>query len=212
MNLGIPNSLIRPLAERRRRQVADKFLTIMNPGSGEATLVDVGGPGMATSLLEGEFSRAVVVNLDRDALLSAHASAPERSEMVLGDGSNLPLADGCADLVLSDNVLEHVPVGQRRAFVREMLRVSRRGFMLTTPNYWFPFEPHYHVPLLQFVPAAVRGRLLKLFDFGFVRDGGDPIELLSAAELRDLLPGIHVEGLAFFCPWLPETLIAWYVK
>lgn len=57
------------------------------------------------------------------------------------------------DLVVSHNVLEHVadPVQG----LREMYRVVRPGGTLlhSCPNYLFPYEPHYKVPV---IPCAVR--------------------------------------------------------
>ena len=170
-------------------------------------LLDVGGPGLATILLTAHVETVIVLNVDVASLSPNHVDGATSMQRIVGDGGNLPFADNSVDFVLSDNVIEHVP--DRERFAAEVMRVARRGVFLTTPNYWFPFEPHYHMPFFQFLPRAVRSQLLKLFDFGFA--GRDSfIELLTARELKTLLPGANVEGIAFFV--LPETLIAWCRK
>lgn len=162
---------------------------------------------MATLLLAHHFEKVMVVNNEQAALSPSHISVPSSFQAILGDACSLPFADESVDFVFSDNVVEHVRDGGR--FVSELNRVARRGFLLTTPNFWFPFEPHYHMPLFQFLPHRVKNWLLRLFNFGFVRDD-QFIKLLSAKDLRTLQSDLKVEGLAFFL--LSETLVAWYRK
>jgi ubiquinone/menaquinone biosynthesis C-methylase UbiE len=174
----------------------------------DAVLLDVGGPGLATVLLAARFEKTVAVNLDRKSLLPDHISAPQSFHKIIGDGCNLPLADNSVDFAFSDNVIEHVR--EREKFVGELRRVARKGFLLTTPNFWFPLEPHYRMPFLQFLPQFARRWLLRSFSIGFFQSHKEFIRLLTASDLKALLPGIKVEGLALFL-W-PETLVAWYRK
>jgi ubiquinone/menaquinone biosynthesis C-methylase UbiE len=58
-----------------------------------------------------------------------------RASMVQGDVQKLPFADGCFDVVISCETIEHVPDAQ--GATKEMHRVTRTGgrLFLTTPNY-----------------------------------------------------------------------------
>jgi SAM-dependent methyltransferase len=88
-----------------------------------------------------------------------------------GVAEALPLPDASMDLVLSRQVLEHVP--DLPAGVRECFRVLAPGGLAyhNMPNYCFPYEPHYKLP---FPPRASRrvgrlylraiGRDTRLFD------------------------------------------------
>lgn len=74
-------------------------------------------------------------------------------------GRPLPFADGQFDIAYSNAVLEHVDgPAQRAHFLREAIRVSKRGF-IAVPNRWFPVEHHSGIPLLHFAPGVFRGLL-----------------------------------------------------
>ena len=206
LNLGLPIWALAPFSRWRRRQVARRFLALMSPIPAGATLLDVGGPGMATTLVADRFQSVIVANIGEEALRPGHLAAADAFRRVLGDGCALPLADHSVDFVFSDNVIEHVYEESRERFINELRRVAARGFLITTPNYWFPFEPHYHMPLFQYLPEAAKDRLLRRARFGFVNDAGETIKLLSRRDLRRLVPEATVSGIGF-TPY-PETLVA----
>lgn len=89
--------------------------------------------------------------------------------VVCAAGEDLPFADGSFDLVLSNEVIEHV--ADDRAALAEMARVLRPGgrMVIFCPNRWYPVEQHgvywrgvYHfgnVPLVNYLPDPLRDRL-----------------------------------------------------
>ena len=208
-NLGLPHQWFTRLATIRRRQVADVFLRRMAPIGQASTLLDVGGPGPATLMLASHFSTVCAVNINRGWLEAHGLSVSATFFNVQGDGRALPFPDDGADFVFADNVIEHVR--EREQFATEIRRVARIGFLITTPNYWFPFEPHFHFPFFQFLPDSLKRGLLTVANFGFVSSSSrDFIKLLTAAELRMLFPRAVVEGIGFLSSRFPETLIAWH--
>lgn len=180
----------------------------MSPIPAGATLLDVGGPGMVTMLVARHFQSVVAANITEEALSASHIATSDPFDSVLGDGCTLPFREKSVDFVFSDNVIEHVSEERRERFVNELKRVARAGFLITTPNYWFPFEPHFHMPFFQFLPAAAKERLLRFARFGFVNDPSETIKLLSRRDLQRLVPDATVTDIGF-TPF-PETLLAWW--
>jgi SAM-dependent methyltransferase len=114
-----------------------------------------------------------------------------------GDGTRLPFEDGAFPVVFSNSVIEHVPRELQRSFADEIRRVSER-YYVQTPNRFFPIEPHYQLPLVQFLPRRVLFALSRRFNIGWMRKGEwEEIHLLSASDLRSLFPDgeIHRERL-----------------
>jgi 2-polyprenyl-6-hydroxyphenyl methylase/3-demethylubiquinone-9 3-methyltransferase len=95
-------------------------------GPGRGLLVDLGcGAGLLAPWLAGKGYRHVGVDLTATALDQArrHGVAAVR-----GDVARVPLADGCADVVVAGEILEHVP--DLPAVLAEACRLLRPGGLL----------------------------------------------------------------------------------
>jgi SAM-dependent methyltransferase len=113
------------------------------------------------------------------------------------DGTALPYEDGAFPLVFSSSVIEHVPRALQAQFAEEIRRIGHRYFV-QTPNRYFPIEPHYQTPFVQFLPRTCRLWLNRHFTLGWREKGNwEEIELLSARDLERLFPDaeIHREKL-----------------
>jgi hypothetical protein len=117
------------------------------------------------------------------------------------DGCALPFRDRSFDVVYSNAVIEHLTPEQQQQFADEVQRVGK-GWFIATPNRAFIVEPHYHLPLVQFLPQpqqrAVAARL-----------GKTPypvLDLLNKKELGRLFPGSQILGCRVTL--YAETLIA----
>ncbi|WP_243859903.1 methyltransferase domain-containing protein [Amycolatopsis arida] len=92
----------------------------------DAVLVDLGcGAGLLAPHLIGKGYRHVGVDLSRSALRQA---AEHEVHPVLADVLAVPLADGCADVVVAGEILEHVPDLPRA--VAQACRLLRPGGVL----------------------------------------------------------------------------------
>jgi 2-polyprenyl-6-hydroxyphenyl methylase/3-demethylubiquinone-9 3-methyltransferase len=88
--------------------------------------VDLGcGAGLLAPHVAGKGYRHVGVDLTASALRSAAAHGVTT---VRGDAGAVPLADGCADVVVAGEILEHVP--DLPAAAREACRLLRPGGLL----------------------------------------------------------------------------------
>jgi SAM-dependent methyltransferase len=101
---------------------------------------------------------------------------------VRGDAADgLPFADSEFDLVYCSSVIEHVPPQRRAAFAAELRRVGR-GWLVQTPAWSFPLEPHSLLPMAHWLPARLQRPYWRMGAAGAWED----IELLRRGELEAL--------------------------
>jgi hypothetical protein len=113
--------------------------------------------------------------------------------VVRADARALPFADGSFDYVVSNAVVEHLGgVEGARRLLAESARVSRRGYVHTTPNRWFPVETHTLLPLLHWGPRRWQTRVFARFGYRFPPSG---YWLFSPRTLAAVHPGTAVVRL-----------------
>lgn len=108
-------------------------------------------------------------------------------------GEQLPFAGESFDLVVMDQVLEHV--GNQAAVVAEAFRVLKPGgaMYVACPNYLRFYEPHYKIWLGPLMPKPLASLYLRL-------RGRDPVLLKQITyttnrRIRALFRGAHVRDL-----------------
>lgn len=170
----------------------------------EERILDVGaGVGSA---LERFNSVNPIVAIDIVAPVAEGWLAGSNVEVAEADGTRLPFGERQFPVVFSNSVIEHVPKELQGTFASEIRRVAERYFV-QTPNKWFPVEPHYQLPLVQFLPERVMKALNRRFSFGWREKGRwEPVNLLSARELRRLFPDAEIHRERFF--GLTKSLMA----
>lgn len=176
------------LSNRFRQARMQRFITLIEPilASGSTVrILDIGGTAAYWRALPQLYGlpnvEITIVNLGDD----------ERNESNLrvrhGNACRLPFDDREFDVVHSNSVIEHVGAwSDMEAMAREVRRLAPVYFV-QTPNYWFPIEPHYKLPFVQFLPSPLRNR---------VRDHywpGHSIELVGARQMRTLFPDATIE-------------------
>ncbi len=136
---------------------------------GEARILDLGGT--ETYWLIGE--DFIQKNRDRIKITLVNLEqAPIRDTAlflsVAGSATDQELFAGEQfDLVHSNSVIEHV--GDWEQMVRFAANTKRLAprYYVQTPNYWFPYEPHFRFPGFQYLPRTLRIALLQRFSLGF---------------------------------------------
>jgi SAM-dependent methyltransferase len=164
-----------PFSRRARRRRQELYRTVISPKPGERIL-DV---GCGTEGLAGFEHDADITGLD-----AADRPGYPGSRFVRGDARALPFEADSFEIAYSNSLVEHLHPDDRPRFAAEIRRVAGR-YWVQTPNRYFPIEPHVLLPGFQFMPEGARKRLWRL---GMPRTPYEPIELLGAAELRDLFP------------------------
>lgn len=85
-------------------------------------------------------------------LLDKHPKAKKNLKIVEAFSEKIPIKSGSVDLCVLSQVLEHVKSPEKT--IREIRRILKKGgyFHLSCPNYLFPYEQHYHLPFVFFLP------------------------------------------------------------
>lgn len=157
------------LDETRRRRKAAKVLAVIRHFLGRSELdglvaVDL---GCSTGFLADELrsTGCEVVGLDIDVPGLAHAKGRfgHRVRFLCGDGSQLPFADASIDIVVFNQVYEHVVDAD--AVMNEVRRVLREDGIVFCGfgNKYQVMEPHYRLPFLSWVPPRAADRYVASF-------------------------------------------------
>lgn len=126
-------------------------------------VVDLGGRPDTWRRADQPPRRVTIVNLEP----ITHVPEPW-IDTVQGDACELPkeVADASWDLVYSNSLLEHVGGHYRRLQLAENIEQLASRHWVQTPYRYFPIEPHWLFPMLQFLPLAVQARILTAWPFG----------------------------------------------
>ena len=109
-------------------------------------------------------------------------------EFVKGDALDLRhYNDKSFDVVFSNSVIEHIEIIEdRQKMANEIMRIGKR-FFVQTPNYYFPFEPHFLLPFFQYLPKFIKIWLLLHFDIGWFKKCSSKAEALKLLNSNRLL-------------------------
>jgi SAM-dependent methyltransferase len=177
-----------------RKRKLEVFLRLVRP-TAETRVVDVGatdtgfstepGLGATHNFFEALYPWPERITAVSDGPLEEFATAFPVVERVVADGRSLPFADDEFDVAFSNAVLEHLPDGEsQRRFVHELCRVAPRAFV-STPNRWFPIEPHTLVPFVHWLPRSTSDRVFRAL--GREAEWRD-LRLLGPRDLTRLFP------------------------
>jgi SAM-dependent methyltransferase len=144
--------LASPLAARARIRRHAHFFALARLAAG-ARVLDLGCGRIGL--------RALEPNLDITGVdLQERPDYP--GPFVRADAAaGLPFAEDEFDLVYCSSVIEHVAPAHREAFAAELRRVGR-GWLVQTPAFSFPVEPHALLPFAHWLPVGLRKRYWRL--------------------------------------------------
>jgi ubiquinone/menaquinone biosynthesis C-methylase UbiE len=194
---------VQPVHKRFRVGKSERFQKLLAPDTG-LRLLDVGGgagvAGEFCSLYE-RFETVTWINICASA-----KPVEDRIRVVVADGCLLPFPNRSFDWVFSNAVIEHVGSRSRQElFAAEIRRVARQGYFVTTPNRYFPVEPHALLPWYQFYPSRIKKLALRLSP-GYMTEV-EHINLVSRSEMQALFPEATV--ISANCA---SCLIAYYTR
>jgi len=168
----------------RRRGQRWQWLVDAFPAFAEMSVLDLGGRVDTWQRAPVRANHVHVVNLE-----PLPTELPPWAEVDQADACALPdsIAKRRYDLVFSNSVIEHVGGHERRQRFAEAVRGLGDCYWVQTPYRYFPIEPHWIAPGMQFLPVAVRSRLAYRWPLTHTRahDRADALESVLWTELLD---------------------------
>lgn len=200
-----PDSLGARLRARRWRTLVD-----LVPDLADLRVLDLGGRAETWRRAPVHPRSVTLVNLE-----PSDRRGEDWLHYAVGDACDPHLMDGEEfDLVFSNSLLEHVGgYARRRSLAQSIRRLAPRHWV-QTPYRYFPVEPHWLCPGMQFLPLPTRILVARYWRLGHTPSSSMEeaenavlwVELVGAREMRLLFPDSRVffERIA----GVPKSLIA----
>jgi len=121
------------------------------------TVLDVGAStGIIDNVLTDEFKNVIGIDIDKEALSHARKNFRKKNlKFRIGDAMKLDFPNNNFDIVVCAHVYEHVP--DPKNLFKEIHRVLKSGGVcyLAAVNALWPWEPHYDLPFLSWLPKSL---------------------------------------------------------
>jgi len=184
-------------AKRRDQRAA--WLAETFPDLAEMSVVDLGGRLGSWTKAPVRPKHVHVVNLE-----PLPDEVPDWAEVSYGDACALPeeIAGRRYDLVFSNSVIEHVGGHERRLRFAESVHRLAEAHWVQTPYRYFPIEPHWIAPGMQFLPVAARREVARKWPLAYTpgRTREEALErvlwteLVDKTQMRSLFPGSTIRA------------------
>jgi hypothetical protein len=190
-------SFIHPVSAKFRRR---RFAQILRqePEILTKRILDVGGSVHFWQKVDVDLDRhdITILNIAVDGQSADMSGQVRPSYIVIYDGLTIPWPDLHFDWVISNSVIEHVPPAQRDRFCSEIRRVAL-NYLVQTPAYVSPIEPHFVMPFLHWLPRSLARRVARFGLWGLLHRRSkaeidvyfDEVNLLKLKEFRSYFPG-----------------------
>jgi len=174
--------------EDERKKKADKVISVCRHFSDrpleDLVCLDLGSStGIMTRHFARHFKKVVAIDLDTVGLKSARRNYPlDNIDYVCTDGTNTGLADDSVDVVICNQIYEHVD--NQDGLLSEIYRVLRYSGLcyFGAGNRYVLIEGHYFLPFLSWLPHFLSDWYMKLAGKKGIYD----VKLLSLRKLRRL--------------------------
>ena len=149
----------------KRTDLIEKHINLENK-----RILDIGcGVGDYSNYFQIKGGEVIGLDLTSLHISKAHP-ANKNIHYIIGDAQNIPVRSSTIELILINEVLEHVPDDEK--IITESNRIMKKDGYLTifAPNKFYPFEGHWGFgpfsifPFLSWAPTKIRKWVHKLFN------------------------------------------------
>lgn len=158
-------------------------------------VLDVGTTAEAELQSSNVIAKKIPVNIELTSCTDQHVSDEILGRPVFvvnGDAKNLGFKNDIFDLVISSAVIEHVGNIQNQIMMlRELVRVSRKWVVITTPNRRHPIEFHTQLPLIHWLPKKAHRFILKIMGQKFLSKE-ENLNLMNENDINYVLKNLNI--------------------
>jgi hypothetical protein len=106
---------------------------------------------------------------------------------ITSDFNEEMINDFKSDLVISSATIEHVgDFDNQVAKIRNMIQLSKKYVVISTPNRFYPIEFHTKLPFIHWLPKNIFRKALLFLNMKYFADQNN-LNLLSKSELKEIL-------------------------
>ena len=199
---------------RARLAILDRLIHDVLAQQPTCRILDVGGTAVFWQtwghLIDWTYVDITCLNLDPATTVGG------RVRLLTGDARAMPqIADNAYDICFSNSVIEHVGLWPEMMMMAGEIRRVAPRYMVQTPNYWFPVEPHARTPFLHWLPEPLAYRVIMARRCGFWSKAANvdaalrtlqSARLLDARQMQALFPDATIRRERVF--GLTKALIA----
>ena len=103
-----------------------------------------------------------------------------------------------SDLVISNATIEHVgSLEDQIKMISNIIRLSKKIFIITTPNRFHPIDFHTKLPLIHWLPKKIHRKLLNMLNLNFFAKE-DNLNLMSENDLKKALANQNIKKYEIF--------------
>jgi len=188
-SLNDPYSSHASLNEATRLKKATKITSVLEKhvDLAQCDLLDIGtGSGHIVQLISKKCKTATSVNLNDERIVK------EGYTFIVVDDVYLPFDNESFDVVISNQVIEHIPV--QDIHINEIYRVLKKGGIayIATPSKYTLIEPHFKLPFLSWLPRSLSNFYVKLFN----HKKWDIYPLTLGKLMKMVMPKFEIEDMS----------------
>ena len=133
-----------------------------------------------------------IKNIDKfkcisDQMVNSDFFNKKLKKSITGEFSESELYEFSSDLVISNATIEHVGGElKQKKMIENIIKLTKKIFIITTPNRFYPIELHTKIPLIHWFPKSTYRKILKFLGLYFYANE-ENLNLLSTNELKKML-------------------------
>tara|TARA_B110000879_G_scaffold133909_1_gene175333 strand:- start:103 stop:780 length:678 start_codon:yes stop_codon:yes gene_type:complete len=122
-----------------------------------------------------------------DQMVNSNFFNKKLKKSITEEFSENELYEFSSDLVISNATIEHVGGElKQKKMIENIIKLTKKIFIITTPNRFYPIELHTKIPLIHWFPKSTYRKILKFLGLSFYANE-ENLNLLSANELKKML-------------------------